>query len=1352
MTRTKSQRWGRIDELLDQALEMPQENVSAFLDDACGDDMELRREVESLLDADRASGSFMESPVENYAAALADETLLLAEQPPTDQLTADPLAGRQLGPYRVKRGIGGGGMGVVYEAVDTRLDRKVALKLLPLAVSSVPDAKERFVREARAASALDHPNICTIYDIGETEGGRMFIVMAYYEGETLERRMSQGPLAIDEARDIAIQVALGLERAHAAGIVHRDIKPANIIVTAHGEVKILDFGVAKMSGVADLTVSGASPGTPAYMSPEQARGEAVDARTDIWSLAAMLYQMLAGRRPFAGRSEVEIYLAIQDRTPQPLGQLRDAVPEALERAVMAGLSKEPEDRPRSIGEWLESLGVEARDDIASGKVLLPQSSAQSASASGLPGQRTSDALAEGAAVRTLLVTDLVASTQLLQELGDRRSIAMSVAHDRLARDLFVSNNGLEIDKADGFLVLFERPIDAVGCALAYHRGVAELGEELGIDLMARAGLHLGEVYLRRNALEDVARGAKPIEVEGFAKSLAGRVASLAGGRQTLVTRAAFDLARRAAVDPSSPAGGTPALPAGGGLLEGDAEAGETSAPVDVRWMAHGPYVFAGVDEPVEVFEVGTVGQAPLSAPADVAKVQRATGVDNRVILGWRAAAGQPIPERRDWVMREKIGEGGFGEVWLARHTKTGERRVFKFCYQAERLRSLEREVTFFRLMKESLGIRPDIVRILDWNFEQPPFYLESEYTEGGDLVEWATSQGGMAAVPLATRLELVAQVAEALAAAHSVGILHKDVKPSNILVSRDPSGEPRAQLTDFGVGLVADSSLLPQIGVTLLGLTDDDAFTSAGTRLYQAPEILEGKPPSMQGDLYALGVMLYQMVVGDLSRALARGWQREVADDLLREDIACFVDGSPDLRPSSASEIAERLRNLERRHAERDAEEQARRVAEEAQDALERGRARRRLLAVAVVVLAVFATAMAFQVRRTRVEAARANREAESALQVAGFLEDLFKVVDPNQAQGEPVTVREIIDRGAQRIEDELDDQPAIQARLMEVIGGVYMNLGRPEVARPLLIRSLEERRALYGAEHPQVADSLHLLARCEYALDDYEVAEPLFQEALEMRRRLLGDDHVNVAKTLCALGDLQHRKGDLAAAEGLYTECLAIVKRRSSKPDEALAEATANFAWVKDFQGKTREAAEIYPRALAMSREVYGNRHREVAITLNNYGYFLMTHKGDAVGAEPLLREALEIDQALAPEGIGWLLVQSNLAMALNMLERYGDAEALARTARLQLMERVGEDHWAFAYAQGVLGSNLAAQRQFEEAEGFLLASYEFMRQKMNETAYAPQSVERLIELYERWGKEAEAYRYRAIYNQYET
>ncbi len=204
------------------------------------------------------------------------------------------LIGRTVGHYRVVEHLGGGGMGVVYKAEDTRLGRTVALKFLPPEWSRDRDARERFLREARAASALEDSRICTIFDIDESEDGQLFIVMAFYTGETLKKRLERGRLPIGEVMDIAIQVAEGLESAHSAEILHRDIKPANLMLTGHDEVVIVDFGLAKLAGDFTLTRPGSSLGTPHYMSPEQSRGERLDARTDLWSLGVVIFEMVTG--------------------------------------------------------------------------------------------------------------------------------------------------------------------------------------------------------------------------------------------------------------------------------------------------------------------------------------------------------------------------------------------------------------------------------------------------------------------------------------------------------------------------------------------------------------------------------------------------------------------------------------------------------------------------------------------------------------------------------------------------------------------------------------------------------------------------------------------------------------------------------------------------------------------------------------------------------------------------------------------------------------------------------------------------------------------------------------------------
>jgi len=246
-------------------------------------------------------------------------------------------------------------MGVVYKAIDTGLAREVALKFLPASASRDPEAKERFMREAKSASALDHANICTIFEIGETDDGQLFMAMALYDGESLEDRLSEGPMPEDEAVDIARQVALGLAAAHEAGIVHRDIKPANVIITSKGVAKVLDFGVAKLGGSAALTQTGASVGTMIYMSPEQARGDDVDARADIWSLGGMLYEMISGSSPFSTGYDDAILYAILNEDPTPLKDLMPEVSEVVSDIVAKCLAKDKEQRFATADEVASAL-------------------------------------------------------------------------------------------------------------------------------------------------------------------------------------------------------------------------------------------------------------------------------------------------------------------------------------------------------------------------------------------------------------------------------------------------------------------------------------------------------------------------------------------------------------------------------------------------------------------------------------------------------------------------------------------------------------------------------------------------------------------------------------------------------------------------------------------------------------------------------------------------------------------------------------------------------------------------------------------------------------------------------------
>ena len=359
----KSDRWQQIERICQEALQREQSQRAAFLEEACAGDETLHSEVEHLLAQETKAHDFLETPAPELVART-----MMKEQ-------ADYWVGRVVGSYRILSLLGTGGMGEVYLAQDTTLDRKVTLKFLPDFMREDPTARRRFVREAKLAAALDHPFICKIYETGEAEQGP-YIAMEYLEGTTLKERLSQGAFSVKGAVQTALEITEALEAAHRHDIVHRDLKPANIMLTGEGHVKIMDFGLAKrvaMEGqdqeiTAVLTETGSTLGTVPYMSPEQVRGQQVDTRSDIFSFGVVLYEMLTGVHPFQKKTLADTANAILSHNPAPLNRYTEDIPELLQHTVRKMLAKAVDRRFQSIHDVRidleEVLNTQTRETVS----------------------------------------------------------------------------------------------------------------------------------------------------------------------------------------------------------------------------------------------------------------------------------------------------------------------------------------------------------------------------------------------------------------------------------------------------------------------------------------------------------------------------------------------------------------------------------------------------------------------------------------------------------------------------------------------------------------------------------------------------------------------------------------------------------------------------------------------------------------------------------------------------------------------------------------------------------------------------------------------------------------------------
>lgn len=538
---------------------------------------------------------------------------------------------------------------------------------------------------------------------------------------------------------------------------------------------------------------------------------------------------------------------------------------------------------------------------------------------------------------------------------------------------------------------------------------------------------------------------------------------------------------------------------------------------------------------------------------------RFTGTVERIAIGKRMRSrlslkpGQTVPGREHFVLGQQLGRTHGNEVWLARHDKTRATRVYKFGFDADHLSALKREATLARVLRQSLGERDDFVRVIDWNFSIEPYYLEEEYG-GVDLAEWASQEPDLSQWALPQRIGFFLGIADAIAAAHSVGVLHKDLKPANVLVQRNGNGQWQTRLTDFGSGRLLQPERLDALGITALGLTQPGISSdpSGGTLLYLAPEVIGGLTPTVQSDVYALGILLYQVALGDLRKPLTTGWEHDIADPLLREDIAHATDGAPQRRLASAAELAERLRQLPQRHAERERLATMQHNALATRRALERAHARRPWIALAGILLALGFGASAWLYLLADGARLRAEHEVARSQAIQRFLrDDLIGAADPTTAdfKGNP-TITELLRHAEDTLAGRFRNDPDVRGSLYEALARTYDGLGRYEDALSVYRGASRSYATAFGATAAATLRMRYGEARMLANLGRFDDANQLVDDTSNQAGALATSDPEVALHAALANGTLHRMRFEIEPMLRDYTT--ADTLQRQTYPDDA--------------------------------------------------------------------------------------------------------------------------------------------------------------------------------------------------------
>lgn len=696
-----------------------------------------------------------------------------------------------------------------------------------------------------------------------------------------------------------------------------------------------------------------------------------------------------------------------------------------------------------------------------------------------------------------------------------------------------------------------------------------------------------------------------------------------------------------------------------------------------------------------------------------------TAVGRQAPVNLELHAGHAVPGRANFVLREALAARGGSEVWLAEHAKTREKRVYKFALDGERLRSLKREATLLRVLQDGAGEDGAFVGLIDWNFEQPPFFLECQYA-GLDLDAWCAEH--LAALDESARIALFLQIADAVAAAHALGVLHKDLKPANVLIEGAPP-QPRARLTDFGSGRMLDPDRLEQLGITRMGLTVTEnlaADSHSGTPLYLAPEIFAGQAPTVQSDVYALGILLYQLLSGRLRQPMAPGWEQSIADPLLREDLQRATDGDPALRLASAAELATRLRSLTERRAARAQQARSEAEAREAQAALARSRARRPFVWAVLGLLVLGLAGSLWLQQRTDEARARAEAELARANAVTRFLtEDLISRANPLVlARGAEAPLRDVLLAARERLPLRFAAQQATEASVRASLASLFATLDLWAEAEQEITRALELFDGEQGAASTDSVRAralhVHLLAR----LSRFGDAEA---ELARIEAAALPADPRHRHALAKARASLHFNRGGFGEAVPALREALATVEI-AEPGNEALRDSLRVDLIVA--LGQSGEHAQARDEAEALIAEA-GSRPGDPALLValvqiavaRSYSYL-----GDDAKAEALLLAARPVVIERLGEAHTRHLGLLNELMAVYF--RRSDWERAlpyAEQVYQRIRARLGDEHNMSQVSRGNWGRLLYEMGRDAEAAAQIEPAHEALLRALGERA--PQS-----------------------------